>query len=196
MGFKAALEATKVAKTSVKKVTVPVLSDVPQDVVDAAKAFLEKTRMKKELEAELALYGETVSSYVSSVQDSKAFNGEFFNSYKIPTQVGELTATTKNVFKINTEDEKLLKKLFGNRYETYIAEKMEVVLKPEVLEDEKLQDELIEALGEDGFAKFFNTFTSLKVKDNYDERIYEFAKNADKLAEIRAIVQPSKTTLK
>lgn len=196
MGFKAALEATKVVKTSVKKVTVPVLSDVPQDVVDAAKAFLEKTRMKKELEAELALYGETVSSYVSSVQDSKAFKGEFFNSYKIPTQVGELTATTKNVFKINTEDEKLLKKLFGNRYETYIAEKMEVVLKPEVLEDEKLQDELIEALGEDGFAKFFNTFTSLKVKDNYDERIYEFAKNADKLAEIRAIVQPSKTTLK
>ena len=66
MGFKAALEATKVTKTAAKKVNVPVLTNVPDEVTTAAAAFLEKTREKKEIEAELAIYGDRKSTRLNS----------------------------------------------------------------------------------------------------------------------------------
>ncbi len=206
--FKDALQSTKVVKTAEKKTAVPVLQNLDDEIRIAAGDFLAKTRAKKALEAELAVLNADLAASIQAEQDKRAFRGEFNNSYKIPALVasddktepaGELTITTKNVFKINPEDGDRIKKLFGKDYKTFFAEKFQVVLKDEVLSDTPegvaLQEELMAAIG-DNFGKFFNTFTALKVKEDYDERIYGFAKTPEKLAEIRTIVEPSKSTLK
>jgi len=193
--FKDTLQASKKTKASAKKTSVPVLENVPKEITDAAADFLAKTKQKKELEAELAALNSQIAEYTQGIQDDRAFKGDFNNSYKIPTGEQQLMVTTKNVFKINPEDESKIRKMFGDRFPDFIKEKLEVVLKEEVFENEVLQNELMNLLGDD-FSKFFNTFTSLKVQEDYDENIYAFAKTPKKLADIRVLVEPSKSALK
>lgn len=193
--FKDKLQETKVAKASVKKTSVPVLSDVPAEITQAAKDFLEKNKKKKELEAELAALNSQIAEYTQGIQDTRAFAGEFNNSYKIPAGDSDVMVTTKNVFSINAEDESKIKKLFGKKFDSLIKEKLEVVLKDEVFQNENLQNELMELLGDD-FSKFFNTFTTLKVQEDYDENVYLFAKTPEILADIRVLVKPSKSAIK
>jgi hypothetical protein len=193
--FKDAIQQTKVTKTSAKKSTVPILSDVPAPVSKAATEFLTKTKAVKDLQAELADLTTTITNYVSPIQDERAFKGDFNKSYKIPAGDQELMISTKNVFKINSEDEPAIKKIFGPAYSTLFTEKMEVVLKEEVLVNDTMQEELMALLG-DNFAKFFDTHSTLKVVEDYDEKIFTFAKTAKKLADIRVLVQPTKPALK
>ena len=193
--FKDTLQASKQTKASAKKTTVPVLENVPANITQASSDFIAKMKQKKQLEADLAALNSEIAEYTQGVQDDRAFKGDFNNSYKIPVGEEFLMVTTKNVFKINPEDEDKIRKMFGDKFPEFIKEKLEVVLKEEVFQNEALQNELMELLG-DSFSKFFNTFTSLKVQDDYDEKVYSFAKTAKKLADIRVLVEPSKAALK
>jgi len=193
--FKDKLQETKVSKVSVKKTSVPILTNVPDEITKAAIDFLAKNKKKKELETELAALNSQIAEYTQEIQDSRAFKGDFNNSYKIPAGDAEVMVTTKNVFSINSEDESKIKKLFGKQFDSLIKEKLEVVLKDEVFENENLQNELMELMDDD-FSKFFNTFTTLKVQEDYDEKIYLFAKTQVNLDNIRILIKPSKSAIK
>lgn len=197
--FKEALKKNKVAKEPAKKSSVPILSNVPANIITAAKKYQELVDKKKEIEGEMANNHQVVADYCSEIQDQRAFSGSFSKSLKIP--VGDanedkhLMYTTKNVFKIDPESEGDIKKLLGKNFVNLIQENFEVTLKEEVFQNEALQKELMTLLG-DNFAKFLNSTSSFKVKENYDEKIYEMAGNKDKLAEIRTFIEPQKPSLK
>lgn len=193
--FKEAIDKNKQVKPKAAKSTVPVLEDVPEEITAAAGEYIKKAKEKKVLEADLASLNGTISEYVAEIQDQRAFKGEFNNSYAIPAGDVNLTVTTKNVFKINPEDEPRLKTVFGEKYNDFIEEKVDVTLKGEVFKNDALQEELMELLG-DNFSRFFDVTTSLKVKENFDEKVYAFAKTAKKLSDIRTLVEPIKATLK
>lgn len=194
--FKNAINENKQVKPKAAKSTVPVLSDVPQEITDAASEYLKKAKEKKTIEADLANLNGALAEYVAEIQDQRAFKGEFNNSYAIPAGDVNLTVTTKNVFKINPEDDPRLHTIFGEKYEEFIEEKVDVALKDEVFKSEAMQEELMKLLGEDNFARFFDVTTTLKVKENFDEKVYAFAKTAKKLSEIRTLVEPIKATIK
>lgn len=192
--FKDTLQNTKQTKSSTKK-EIPVIENIPKEIIKASKEFITKMKLKKQLEYEIATLSNKITEFAQNVQDERAFNGDFNKSYKMIINDDEIMFTTKNVFKINYEDEDKIKEIFGKNFSNFIEEKMEVVLKEEVFENEELQNELMSLLG-DKFSKFFNTYASLKVCENYDEKIYAFAKTPEKLSDIRKLIQPSKPILK
>jgi hypothetical protein len=204
--FKQTLKENALPKAPAKKTSsVPIVGDAPAEVIAAATEFKKLAAKKREIEAEMLSNGNIVSDFCSAGQDALGFKGEYHKSFNVPA--GEdseknplyLMYSTMNKFKIDPPSEAMIKKLLGKAFGELIAEKFEVVLKPEVLEEtaqgEALQKELMGLLGEN-FGKFFNTFNSFKVKDDYDAKVFGVAKTADKLAEIRSVIEPQKPSLK
>ena len=68
-----------------------------------------------------------------------------------------------------------------------------VELKPEVLENEELQAELMKLIG-DKFAMFFTTRKTLRVADDFDRKIYLLSEK--KVKNIRAFVKQYKPSLR
>jgi hypothetical protein len=191
-------ESIKGAKgrVSVKKSTVPTVPNVPENVEKAAEKVVELKVEIKEKEAELESKGKVVTDFCADVQDRQGFKGYFSKSYYVPAgKFGQILYSTKNMYKISPETEAEIKKLLGKAYGELIDKKVTVTLKPEVLESEALTAELESLLG-DKFDKFFDATPKLVAKEDFDKDIFKVVKTPEKLAEVRAVVEPYKPSLK
>jgi hypothetical protein len=147
---------------------------------------------KKQIEADMNKAFAEISKFASEIQDKDGFAGDYSKSYKL----GDLKYVTKNQYTINPGDEEVIKDLFGKNFKKLIEEEFSITLKEEVISNEELQDEFIEIIGEDNFARFFDTNSKFKVKDDFDKNIYEVVKTKGKLEEVRAFIKQYKAALK
>lgn len=195
--FADALKATKKTETTTAKAKskVPVL-ETPDDIKQHVDRYVEAKQAEKVAKAEKEDAGDTLISFVSPYQDKDGFKGDFRHSYGIPgTDGNQVKYVSSNRFSINSEDAEQIREILGDSFDELIDEGSQVNLKPEVLEDEALQDELMELVG-DRFAEFFETVTQLSVKDDFDKNVYRAVDEEKRLAELRTFCRPYKPSLR
>jgi hypothetical protein len=105
---------------------------------------------------------------------------------------------TQNRFTAPKDEETLeeLRNMLGDEADSVIQEVPKVTLKPEVFENEKLQEKLVELMG-DCFDEFFSTEVTVKLyATNLGERLYKIAADQDELDDIRSLMPQAKPALK
>ena len=193
--FAKALDATTSTekKSKARKKSMPILDAAPKDVKDAVDTFVVRKRLMKEHKAEMDLAGDTIIDYAEGERDKDGFAGKFSKSYTLHGHTEEIKFVTSNRYSLNANDEEVLRELLGGKFAELIEETFDVELKPEVLEDEELQAELMDLIG-DKFSKFFTTKKTLRVADDFDRNIYLL--NEDDVKNIRAFVKQYKPSLR
>lgn len=153
MGLKNILKKAATKKESKSKSKTPQV-DRP-DLNDAIDKWLEAAKMEKDAkamksQAEGVILPEAEEERVKASQDA----GEYNSSVKIN---GKITVSVQSRYtNIGTEHEETLREAAGDRYDEFFKEKTEVSLKPSLLEDEEAMGKIIEAVGEENFARFFD----------------------------------------
>jgi hypothetical protein len=194
--FKKVLEenATTKKPASKKAKGMPVLDNAPSEVKESVDHYVKHKKLMKEAKAEMDAASDVIIEYGENVQDDRGFEGDFSKSYKIHGNEEEVSFVSSNKHSLNADDEETLKALLGKHFNQLIEEVFSVNLKPEVLESEELQNELMELIGNQ-FSKFFTTVKSLKVADDFDKNIYTLL-NKTKLNNVRSFVKKAKPSLR
>jgi len=179
----------KTAKKKVpakKKTTIPIL-DAPENVQEAVDDYLAAAKAEKEAKAEMGAAKDVIVDFVQPVQDEDGCKGKFRTSYTVKGKKkgNKAKFISSNRWTINADDVEDLQELLGEHFEEMIDQQFKVNLKSEVFENQGLQDELMELVG-DRFADFFDTITDVKVKEGFDKMLY---KAVDDLDELRALAR-------
>ncbi len=196
--FKSMLEDQAVPESSTPKKS----KSVSKLIADASlapivDAYLVEKKKKADAEAGMKTSGNVLIERITTEQDTEGFEGYHHKSFDVPGKKdNRVKVVTADKFSINAEDEGEIKKLLGKKgYEANIEETYNISLKPEVLEDEKLQAELMELIGPENFARFFSTTKKLSTVKGFDARVYQ-AISEDKLPELRTFIKPTKPSIK
>jgi len=193
--FAKALETTSTTekKSKARKKGTPVLDNAPADVKSAVDHYVEHKKKMKEHKAEMDAAGDVILDYADAERDKDGFAGNYSKSYDVHGNTEEVKYVTSNRYSINANDEELLKEMLTGRFAEFIEVLFNVELKPEVLENEELQNELMELIG-DKFSKFFTTTKTLRVADDFDRKIYLL--DEDEVTNLRALVKQYKPSLR
>lgn len=187
-------KTTKKKTTKVSKSKVPVLA-VSKDMKDAVSSFIKAKADKKKAESLMDLHGTGIIDFVKDIQDTDGFNGTYRKSYKVPgLEDEEVTFVSSNKFSINPDDQEAIEGILGARFDSLIDVKHDVLLTSRVFTDEALQKKLMGLVG-DHFDEFFETVTTLSVKEDFDKAVYT-AVDEDGLKKLRTLVKPTKPALK
>ena len=178
------------------KSTNKVYLDVPKKVMDAVDAFQKAKKAKKEAEAEMSFNEAVIIEAVKPEQDKDGFNNDYKKSYNVKGNQTDAKYVTQNRASISEEDEDEIRNMLGSDYDFLIVENHTVQLKKEVFDSEKMQEELMSLLGEENFAKFFDTSKKLAVADDYDKNIYGVVKDQKELDKVRTFVRPYKAAVR
>ena len=197
-GFMDMVQSTAKPKTTAKakKSSVPML-EATAEVKEAVDLYIEAKEREKIATAEKEASGVIITDFVRPIQDGDGFKGAFRNSYGVPgTKPGyKVTHVTQNKYSINAEDAPKIQEILGEEnFGEMMDQTFSVVLKPGVFLDKELQADLMDMVG-DRFTDFFDTVTSLKVKEGFIQRIYT-AVPEDKLDDLRTFCKPYKPTLR
>jgi len=169
-------EALKKAATTepkkAKKANMPTIVDAPPDIKVAVDEYQEAKATFKMAEATLNHNGEIIQDFVRQVQDTTGFAGRYQGSYAVMGNIHQAKVIYANKFSINSEDEGELVAILGENFDALIEKKFSVKLKAAVFEDEALQAELMELVGE-RFGDFFETTVSLGACDDFSQLIYQ-----------------------
>jgi hypothetical protein len=155
-----------------KKPTMPTIVDAPPDVKVAVDEYQEAKATFKKAEATMNHNGDIIQDFVRQVQDTAAYAGRYHGSYAVQGNVHQVKAVYQNKYSINAEDEGELTTLLGPYFDSLITRKPSVKLKVEVFENEELQAELMELIGE-RFGDFFEATVSLGVCEDFSRLIYQ-----------------------
>lgn len=193
--FAKALETTSSTKkkSTARKKGMPILDNAPKDVKESVDAYVESKRLMKEAKADMDFNADIIIDYAEDERDKDGFNGNFSKSYAIHGNGEEVKFVTSNRYSLNADDEEVLATLLADKFDELIESDFSVELKPEVLENEELQAELMELIG-DKFAMFFTTRKTLRVADDFDRKIYLLSEK--KVKNIRAFVKQYKPSLR
>jgi hypothetical protein len=196
LAFKKALEENATTKKPVSKKAkgMPVLDNAPDVVRESVDHYVKHKELMNEHKAEMDAASDVIIEYGEQVQDDRGFEGNFNKSYKIHGDQEEVSFVSSNKYSLNAKDEETIKTLLGKHFNELIEEVFSVNLKPEVLENEKLQKELMELIGSQ-FSKFFDTIKTLKVADDFDKKVYTLL-NKTKLNNVRSFVKKAKPSLR
>jgi hypothetical protein len=164
------------------------------------KEFLEKKKAMKTAEGEMRIAEQPILSTCIDKMHADGLAGHFNHSYKLIGDDNKTAATFCSVDKFNlsqeTENVNAIKNcLTPEVYKEEAKETPTVTLRSIVYEDESLQKELAEIMG-DKFVKFFETKIRYSLKSGFNERIYKIAKTEVKLKEIEALVGQNKPFIK
>jgi hypothetical protein len=159
--------------------------------------FVEQKRIKKEAEAEMKVAQAPVLDFCQGIIDDRGFEGQYENCFTVETadRRTKQTLVLSDRFIVPQDDLPRLQHRLGDKFDQIIEVKKEVVMKPEVLEDERLQKKLIKLLGGE-FKRFFavkKTYTTVK---GLKQSIYHIAGNEDSLKRIRSMVPQVTASLK
>lgn len=158
-------------KPKAKKSSMPTLTATPE-VAEAVDKYQESKINHKQAEAAMNDAGETIMAFVRDHQDAEGFEGRYQGSFAVIGNRHQAKVIYQNKFSINPEDEGELTSILGDRFDTLIQKKYSVRLKAVVLDDEELQAELMDLIGE-RFGDFFETTASLTVAEGFAKEIYQ-----------------------
>ena len=186
--------STKAAPKS-KKSSVPFLEDVPKEIQIAVERFVDAKKEENMAKAEKESAGKMIIDHIRPHQDKEGRSGMFRHSYGVKGDKGsQVKFISTNRWSINAEDAGQLQELLGNSFDDLITTKFEVSLKPEIFQNEELQSEFMELIGED-FDRFFDTKESLKATEGFDQRIYNAIEEKD-LPALRIFCRQYKPSLR
>lgn len=193
--FAKALDATSTTekKSKARKKGMPILDNAPPEVKLSVDDYMKHKKLMNEHKAEMDLHGDIIIDYAEDKRDKDGFTGNYSKSYKINGNTDEVKFVTSNRYSLNADDEELLREMLAGKFAEFIEENFNVELKPEVLESEELQNELMSLIG-DKFSKFFTTTKTLRVVDDFDRKIYLLDENDVK--NLRTIVKQYKPSLR
>jgi len=195
-GFGDMLKKTAVTKAPAKaKSKMPVL-DPPEEVKVAVDEYIDAKTRETMAKAEKDMAETVIQEFTIGVQDADGYTGNFRNSYAVPGKIpgNQVKYVSSNRFSINAADRDRLQDTLGNMYENMMEEEYTVKLRPEVFQNEELQSELMNLVG-DRFEEFFETVLSLKVKEEFDRKLYQVVGAGD-LPELRTFCKPYKAALR
>lgn len=83
--FDSMLDSNKVSTVTKKTSKVPTIptKEIPKNVAQATKDFVDLKKKQKELEAEVNAVSSTIIGFASNYQDTKAFDGNFSKSWNV-----------------------------------------------------------------------------------------------------------------
>ena len=192
--FAAAMKATTTKAPAKKKTTMPTL-EATKEIRAAVAKFVRAKAENKKSKADMDASGDEIITFVRSRQDDDGFKHCFRNSYAVPGEDGsQVKFVSTNRYSINPDDAEELQQILGDEYGDMILEKFQVNLKEEVLENEDLQGELMELIG-DRFSEFFETKQSLAVAEGFDGRVYSVV-DKENLPVLRTFVRQYKPSLR
>jgi hypothetical protein len=192
-GFKEAINKTKTKASKTKKKTMASL-DAPENIQKLVDKYSDAKASMKTAKGSMDVYGSQIVEWGIDQQDKLAYGGDYKTSFSIHGEKSKITFVGGNRFSINPDDIPEIESILGGRFDNLIDVKHDVRLRPEVFTNSKLQDALMNLIG-DNFEKFFITEVSASVKDGYDKAIYT-AVDEEGLEKIRNYVKPYKPSLK
>jgi hypothetical protein len=184
----------KSAKTEAPKKTKATMRtlDPPTEVRDAVDKLVRAKEAEKKAKAEKAMAETAIIDWARQKQDEDGKNDDYQKSYIVPGNDEQVKFITSSKYSINADDQEEIQKLLGEHFESLIESKFKVTLKPEVLEDDEMQAELFELIGE-RLPEFFDTTTYLQAHEDFGRKIYKV--DVD-LAEVRMFVRQYKPSLR
>lgn len=195
--FKDAIKKqAKVKKPASKKEAMASIDIVPDNIRDNIASYNKAIKDKKAAEADIKIFGSEIIDFAREHQDKEAFHGSYRKSYKIKGKDDDsVKFVTSDRFSIDSEDEAEIKKILKKDFSSFIEEKFNVNIKPEIFENEDLQKEFMELIG-NRFDEFFETELSLATVKDFDQSIYQAVSDQDSLDELRIFVKQNKPALK
>lgn len=185
--------ATVTTKTVAKKSSMPIVEH-DEHLAELADTYQEAKVNMKQAEAVMAQAAEEIVEAVRARQDKDGYAGKFSNSYKVMGTRHNVSVVYQNRFSINPEDKSVLVEILGEDYGRLIVEKPTVRLTAEVLEDEKLQAQLMKMVG-DKFAQFFEVVPNLAAAEGFVKDVYRVVAPED-LTELRLYMKQYKPSLR
>lgn len=192
-GFGDALKATKTTvKKSAKKDerTLQATEEIKAEIDRYVKSKKNMKVAKSEMEHSEA----TIIDFIRPHQDEDGRKHKFSTSYAVEGNEEKVKFVSSNRYSINAEDDGKIAEILGESYDELIKHNHTVKLKDEVMENDALQEQLMELIG-DEFATFFETVTKLGVETDFNRNIYRVV-DEEKLAELHLYCRPYKPALR
>jgi hypothetical protein len=165
-------KTAKAAEPKAKKSKMPTLQPENPEVAQAVDDYQEAKIQYKMAEATMDQAGTILQEFVRQHQDEDGFKGHYQGSYAVMGIKHQAKVVYANKFTINPEDKDSLREILGENYDYLLSERYSVKLKAAVFEDEALQAELMELVGE-RFGDFFDTEVKLTTCENFSQAIYQ-----------------------
>ncbi len=196
VSFDDMLAKTAKPKTAKKKAKSQVANlETPKEIRDQVDRYIEAKKAEKIAKTEKDDAGEHIIGFVRPMQDREGYGGMFRHSYAVSGNNGnKVKFVSSNRFSISAEDEDQLLEILGDEFDTLIERNFDVMLKPEVFQDEGLKTDLMSLVGA-RFGEFFDTKVSLKVREEFDRRVYGTVGEKD-LPALRTFARPYKPSLR
>ena len=124
-----------------------------------------------------------------------ARSGDFTKSFIVKGNQHEATFVSSDKFSdIPNEVIEEVKTVLGDDFDNFVKDKTTVTLKPDVLENEVLQKELMDAIGEENFAKYFDVSGKWKVVEGFDKKQYKL--DEEKRQNLKPFIKKAKPSIK
>ena len=196
-GFLATLQQNAKAKAPAKdkKTSVPML-DTPPEVQEVVDQYIDAKEREKIAKSEKEQCETVIIDFVRPFQDQDGYKGAFRNSYGVAgTKPGmKVTFVSSNRWTVSAEDHERLAGIVEEHFEDLFEQTFEVKLKAEVFENPDLQAALMDLVG-DKFGEFFDTVQGLKVRPEFDQKIYAMVQK-ESLEDLRAFCKQYKPSLR
>ena len=193
--FAQALEKTKKTTTTAKPKGKHPVVDGPAEVKDAVDKIVEaKAEIKKQSAIQTA-NEQIVFDHVKPIQDKDGFAMKHSKTYEVLGNENTVKYVTQNRFSVSIDDKDNLVELLGeDGFNERFEVKEELKAVDEIFTNEDLQNEVLEKLGEDLFARLFVHSESLKIKGDFDK--LQYALSEDKLADLRVFAKQYKPAIR
>jgi len=187
--------ATKKTVTASK--STKIAATVTDEVKSAVDLVIKLKAQIKGLEKDQGDKEELIRGHVLPQQDEAARAGNYSKSFDVPGNVGSLVYTIADSFSIPQDADTLdaIRKTIGpKKYDEFLKDKRQVSVKPEVVEDDKLVNKIVEVLAKAGIENIFTVTDSVVAAEDLDRKQYDLPQ--DKLNVFRTLVKQKKASLK
>jgi len=163
--------AKKKAPAAKKSSSKPVL--VAEELHSNIGDFLEAKKQQKTSKANIArAEGAIIKAAENARIDECSRTGKYESSHKVSASTGTVTVKFPNRYsKIDPSDEDDLRAIYGESdYETFFREQTNCAMTQAAMDDEKFIEDMMETLGEEKFARYFEVTSQLAPTKSYHEQ--------------------------
>ena len=97
--------------------------------------------------------------------------GKYESSYKVSASTGTVTVKFPNRYsKISSDDEDVLKEIYGSNFEKFFKEKTEAHMTQAAIDDEAFVETMMNLLGEEKFVRYFEVSSCIEPEKTYHEQ--------------------------
>jgi hypothetical protein len=186
----AAVSTEKKSKSSVPVLQVP---DAIKELATRMKVIVEQL---DNLTAEKELVGAELIEGISPIRADHIIHHGFASSVCVPNTIGtKLTLSWQHKYsKIGLENQETLSSLLGDDMDKYMTMGLEIKVKADALNEEMLK-ELIELVGPENFARFFEVSRWYYPTERYTQEMFT-AFSEEQREGLTAVVRQFKPSIK